>query len=532
VTSGQRVFLDGRYLELALKEVQATAILLKVDSVHNFEHRRSAALNHLPDSTNSLLTEIQVFSAPVSLEPAMPVADLDGFAPLPQASPQPVNLVEEGTIPGFDPFRTLASFQDGSWVGHNDGASYEACDNVGYWAPQDSAGSEDDTRILNQGHREQLQTLCQGMKGSEVLLIGDSRMRHLFLTFMASFKPEGSIPGFVHVYRSAKHGGFHPRKSGRPPETGEDRNESADWSDQEELELPGLNCSSRRLFEGFVENGPSQGLNGLNWSDPVHTEMLCAGAMPVVQFEEPGDAGPLGDSQLPRHTGFLGFRAPVCGGRVKLTYVGANSSAAFEPRIRKILKARGVCEADAGCESDTLLLLTSLPFEAAELHDFRTARVVSIPPAEEAISFARLMAAAQQEYINVNRWNLQRRTLLIYINSEPAVPTLADSAPQNVAIVERNTAIESILKSANIPWLDSFSLAIARVGCGMEKIFWKGPIQRAKMSAMMHLAKQLASHARNQVPHDRMRSSSFRDIRRAAALKLRHSEFLASLNTR
>ena len=122
---------------------------------------------------------------------------------------------------------------------------------------------------------------------------------------------------------------------------------AAEASMPEDLGIKGLECSARQRFEGLggVEAGDS-------W---FGAEGLCAGAMPLSVAEgiwRPG-AEKIGDKGLRSHglgadgpgadvpgaegsgARAEGLVAPVCGGRVRLTYLVLNSSALLLAEITR-----------------------------------------------------------------------------------------------------------------------------------------------------------------------------------------------------
>lgn len=95
----------------------------------------------------------------------------------------------------------------------------------------------------------------------------------------------------------------------------------------EGLAIEGLNCSDKHMYGGFIAGGVK--------AKGFSAELMCAGALPLSRGAGPDtlSAGHKGTQEELEELlgvedlGIEGFRAPICGGRAKLTYSGLDAMA-------------------------------------------------------------------------------------------------------------------------------------------------------------------------------------------------------------
>ena len=204
-----RIYLGGESrVRVFFEPLDATAILLKVDGVINREHRDSRSKGHLPDHTDAVIAELGVFLAdPTGVEsrtsPRLGTADegSSGRFPGHATSVQRAECGEE-PVEGFDFYAILGPFNTGLWSDEQGaGPDITKCDADAEWRVGPSSRLlasalgegevSSDARAAKadweQGARD-IESMCEGLEGLELIMAGDARMRHAFLATAAYFR--------------------------------------------------------------------------------------------------------------------------------------------------------------------------------------------------------------------------------------------------------------------------------------------------------------------------------------------------------
>eukprot|EP00282_Hemiselmis_andersenii_P007799 CAMPEP_0114127620 /NCGR_PEP_ID=MMETSP0043_2-20121206/10482_1 /TAXON_ID=464988 /ORGANISM="Hemiselmis andersenii, Strain CCMP644" /LENGTH=754 /DNA_ID=CAMNT_0001220727 /DNA_START=69 /DNA_END=2331 /DNA_ORIENTATION=- len=481
VVVGNRIFTNGEEeVVLRFSPVFASSMLLKIDAADS-------------PSNNAVVTEFEVFTAdpnePSAPQPTTYVDYVDhswvspppknvigsllggGSKPLLLPSPEtdvvPLRLWEDRTKIGgnktrspltrtfsmaakdlgFDPSLQIKHLTNGRWF-------TPLHPTVNYLQPHIAKGSKAAAYCVTDCAQTPLATegahvhvppddTCKAINGSEILFIGDTRMRHTFLSAIAYFRG-AALRGFV----NPSHAGFWGARYGdggfwHPQGRGESCGESMPHGFE-------LECAG-------VVNGKAE---------------VCNGSV-TLRLEETDD----------RSKALQKLKLWVSK-RQECAASGACSVGTLTVVMSLVIpKIRSYSQATPAHPTVPLLNTTSYIQEALD-------------------AFEPLWASLQNrsEWVSEGRANAMR-AILVWATVEPFAVTEPRHAQHNRNITHLNAEIRQLLDMASIPILDGFKIAIDRHDCHPDKLHWCNLVHNTKVGVLLTLIRQLTDKIKEEEAH-------------------------------